>query len=55
LSCAGFNNGVPHIVQGKWKVLIGVVGVAVIAGGVAASIKYSQRDIVTVQTGKVLQ
>lgn len=41
--------------QGKWKVLIGVVGVAVIAGGVAASIKYSQRDIVTVQTGKVLQ
>jgi HlyD family secretion protein len=42
-------------VQGKWKVLIGVVGVAVVAGGVFASIKYSQRDIVTVQTGKVLQ
>ncbi|HVW08622.1 MAG TPA: efflux RND transporter periplasmic adaptor subunit [Bryobacteraceae bacterium] len=41
--------------QGKWKVLIGVVGVAVIAGGVFASIKYSQRDIVTVQTGKVIQ
>ena len=41
--------------QGKWKVLIGVVGVAVIAGGVFASIRYSQRDIVTVQTGKVIQ
>ncbi|HVV44388.1 MAG TPA: biotin/lipoyl-binding protein, partial [Bryobacteraceae bacterium] len=35
--------------------MIGVVGVAVVAGGVFASIKYSQRDIVTVQTGKVLQ
>jgi HlyD family secretion protein len=55
LPCAGFNNGVLHIVQGKWKVLIGVVGVAVIAGGVAASIRYSRRDIVTVQTGKVIQ
>ncbi|HXE62787.1 MAG TPA: biotin/lipoyl-containing protein, partial [Bryobacteraceae bacterium] len=35
--------------------MIGIVGVAVIAGGVFASIRYSQRDIVTVQTGKVIQ
>ncbi len=35
--------------------MIGVGAVVLIGGGVAASVKYSQRDIVTVQTGKVLQ
>ena len=47
-------NGVPHIVQAKWKVLIGVGALSLIGGGVFASVKYSQRDIVTVQTGKVI-
>jgi len=42
-------------VQAKWKVLIGVGILALIGGGVYASIRYAQRDIVTVQTGKVLQ
>jgi len=42
-------------VQGKWKILIGVGALTLIGGGVFASIKYSQRDIVTVQTGKVIQ
>jgi HlyD family secretion protein len=42
-------------VQGKWKILIGVGALALIGGGVFAGIKYSQRDIVTVQTGKVIQ
>ena len=41
--------------QGKWKVVIGVVAAAAIGGGVFGGIKYSQRDIVTVQTGKVIQ
>ena len=39
----------------KWKVLIGVVVVLLIAGGVTASVKYRQRGIITVQTGKVLR
>jgi HlyD family secretion protein len=42
-------------VQAKWKVLIGVGVLGLIGGGVFASVKYSQRDIVTVQTGKVIQ
>jgi HlyD family secretion protein len=40
-------------VKKKWKILIGVVLVLVIVGGVFASVRYSQRDIVTVQTGQV--
>jgi len=40
-------------VKRKWKVLIGVIALVVIAGGVAASVRWSQRDLVTVQTGKV--
>ena len=36
----------------KWKVLIGVLLVLVIAGGSLAGYKYSQRGVVTVQTGK---
>jgi HlyD family secretion protein len=42
-------------VQTKWKVLIGVGVLGLIGGGVLASVKYSQRDIVTIQTGKVIQ
>lgn len=41
--------------QTKWKVLIGVGVLSLIGGGVFASIRYAQRDIVTVQTGKVIQ
>ncbi len=41
--------------QGKWKILIGVGALVLVGGGVFASIKYSQRDIVTIQTGKVIQ
>lgn len=39
----------------KWKVLIGVATVAVVGGGGAGYYKYTQRDIVTVQTGKVIR
>jgi HlyD family secretion protein len=42
-------------VQAKWKVLIGVGVLGLIGGGVFASVKYSQRDIVTIQTGRVIQ
>jgi HlyD family secretion protein len=42
-------------VQKTGKVVIGVVAVLVLAGGVAASIRYSQRDLVTVQTSKVVR
>jgi HlyD family secretion protein len=42
-------------VKTKWKILIGVFVVLLIAGGVFASVKYSQKGIVTVQTGKVLK
>lgn len=41
--------------QAKWRILIGVGVLVLIGGGVYASIKYAQRDIVTVQTGKVIQ
>lgn len=37
----------------KWKILITVLAVVVIAGGVFGGIRYSKRGIVTVQTGKV--
>jgi HlyD family secretion protein len=36
----------------KWKVTLGIVGVLVLAGGVAGGMKYRNRGIVTVQTGK---
>jgi len=42
-------------VQAKWKVLIGIGVLSLIGGGGYASVKYSQRDIVTIQTGKVIQ
>jgi HlyD family secretion protein len=40
-------------VKSKGKILIGVIALAVVAGGVVASVRWSQRDLVTVQTGKV--
>ena len=39
----------------KWKWILGIGGVIVVAGGVFASVKMSQRGIVTVQTGKVVK
>jgi HlyD family secretion protein len=41
------------LVKNKWKVLIGIVGVLVIAAGVLASVRYSQSGVITIQTGKV--
>ncbi|HKD05062.1 MAG TPA: efflux RND transporter periplasmic adaptor subunit [Bryobacteraceae bacterium] len=41
--------------KSKWKIVIGVVILLLIGAGVLASVKYSQRGIVTVQTGKVLR
>jgi len=38
-------------VKPKWKIVLGVVVLAVIAGGVTASVKWGQKDLVTVQTG----
>ncbi len=38
-----------------WKIVIGIVVVLLIAGGVFASVKYSQRGVVTVQTGKAIR
>jgi len=40
-------------VKSSVKVVIGVVAVLAVAGGVVASVRWSQRDLVTVQTGKV--
>jgi HlyD family secretion protein len=40
-------------VKKKWKILILLGLLVLVAGGVFASIQYSQRGIVTVQTGKV--
>lgn len=39
----------------KWKIILGITLLLVIAGGVYASVKWSQRGIVTVQTGKVVR
>ena len=39
----------------KWKIVIGIVVLLVIAGGVFASVKYSQKGIVTVQTGHAVR
>jgi HlyD family secretion protein len=40
-------------VKRKWKILVLILLLLLVAGGVFASIQYSQRGIVTVQTGKV--
>ena len=37
----------------KWKILLLVVILILIAGGVYASVQYQKRGIVTVQTGRV--
>ena len=39
----------------KWKIVIGIVVLLFIAAGVFASVKYSQRGIVTVQTGRAVK
>ena len=39
----------------KWKILLGITSLLVIGGGVYASVRWSQRGIVTVQTGKVVR
>ncbi len=41
--------------KSKWKIIIGIVVLLALVGGVLASVKYSQRGIVTVQTGKVIR
>jgi len=42
-------------VKSKWKIVIAVVVLLLISAGVLASVKYSQRGVVTVQTGKVMR
>jgi HlyD family secretion protein len=42
-------------VKRKWKIVLGITLLLVISGGVYASVKWSQRGIVTVQTGKVVR
>ena len=39
----------------NWKWVLGIGGVVIVAGAVVASVKMSQRGIVTVQTGKVVR
>jgi len=39
----------------KWKILIGIFVLLFIAAGVVASVTYSRRGVVTVQTGKVIR
>jgi len=40
-------------VQRKWKIWIGILAAILIAGGVYGGVKYNQRGVVTVQTGRV--
>jgi HlyD family secretion protein len=42
-------------VKTKWKIIIGIVVLLMVAAGVFAGVKYSQRGIVTVQTGRVVK
>ena len=39
----------------KWKIVIGVLVVLLVSGGVFASMKFNDRGIVTVQTGRVVR
>ena len=39
----------------KWKIILGLTLVVVVVVGIVASIKYNQRGIITVQTGKVVR
>ncbi len=41
--------------KNKWKVVIGIVVLLMVAAGVFASVKYSQRGVVTVQTGHAVK
>ena len=41
--------------KSNWKILIGVVVLLLIGGGVFASVKYNQRGVITVQTGKTVR
>ncbi|HEY3838035.1 MAG TPA: efflux RND transporter periplasmic adaptor subunit [Bryobacteraceae bacterium] len=38
----------------KWKILLGLLVLMLIAGGVFASVQYQKRGVVTVQTGRVV-
>jgi HlyD family secretion protein len=38
-------------VKPKWKIILAVVVLALLVGGVTAGVRWSQRDLVTVQTG----
>jgi HlyD family secretion protein len=42
-------------VKRKWKILLGVFLLIVIAGGIFASVKWSQRGVVVVQSGTVVR
>jgi HlyD family secretion protein len=42
-------------VKTKWKVLLGILVLLVIAAGVVASVRYNRRGVVTIQTGKVVR
>jgi len=42
-------------VKTKWKIVLGISLAVVVVGGIIASIKYNQRGVVTVQTGKVVR
>jgi HlyD family secretion protein len=42
-------------VKRKWKWIVGILALVIIAGGGIASVKISQRGIVTVQTGKAVK
>lgn len=39
----------------KWKIILAITLLLLVSGGTYASYRYSQRDIVTVQTGKVIR
>ena len=39
----------------KWKILIAILALIVIAGGVIGGIQYSKKGIVTIQSGKVVR
>ncbi len=41
--------------KSQWKILIGVLVLLLVGAGVFASVKYNQRGVVTVQTGKVVR
>lgn len=42
-------------VKKKWKVILGITLLVLASGGVIASIKYSHRGIITVQTGRAVR